>query len=239
MKPEESAGAPARRLTIGAVVDLLKAEFPDISISKIRYLEEEKLISPRRTSGGYRLFSKADIERLRTILSLQRDEFLPLKVIRQELSRKGTVAVRPVATRGFKKISLKGSAADQSKSFTLEEALDASGAESDLVRELEEYGLISGVSTGGTRRYDQTDVEVMAAAADLAQYGVAARNLKTLKSSVDRESALLLQILSPTLRSQNPQTRKEGITALENLATVSSYLKHLLLIKDLRNYTAG
>ena len=237
MKPEESAGGATKPLTIGAVVDLLKPDFPDISISKIRYLEDEKLISPKRTSGGYRLFARGDVERLRTILALQRDEFLPLRVIRQELSRKGTVAVRPAVTRGFKKISLKASPADE-KTYTVEEAQEESGADEPLVRELEEYGLIAGVSSGGTRHYDKTDVEVMAAAAELAQYGVEARNLKTLKSSVDRESALLLQVLSPTLRSQNPQTRKDGISALENLATVSSYLKHLLLIKDLRNFTS-
>jgi len=237
MSDEEGLNAPPKALTIGAVVELLKPEFSDISISKIRYLEDEKLISPKRTSGGYRLFSQADIARLRTILSLQRDEFLPLKVIRQELSRKGTIAVRPTSGRRFKKVSLKAPSASDTKSYTLAEAMEASGADADLVRELEEYGLISGTSSGGTRRYDQIEVEVIAAAADLAQYGVAARNLRTLKSSVDRESSLLLQILSPTLRSQNPQTRKEGVAALENLATVSSYLKHLLLIRDLRNYT--
>jgi len=239
MNESEGVNLARKTLTIGAVVELLKNEFPDVSISKIRYLEDEKLISPKRTSGGYRLFSNADIERLRTILTLQRDEFLPLKVIRQELSRKGTIAVRPAGSRRFKKVSLKAPSASDSKTFTLDEALDASGAEGELVRELEEYGLIAGVSTGGTRRYDQTDVEVMAAASDLAQYGIQARNLRTLKSSVDRESALLLQILSPTLRSQNPQMRKDGIAALENLATVSSYLKHLLLIKDLRKFTNG
>lgn len=237
MSPSEGGGEGAvKPLTIGATADLLKSEFPDISISKIRYLEEEKLISPRRTSGGYRLFSRADIERLRTILTMQRDEFLPLKVIRQELSRKGSVATRPVANRGFKKITLK-EAPGEARWYTLPEALETSGAQEELVRELEEYGLITGVSQAGTRRYDQTDVEIIAAASDLAAYGVAPRNLKTLKSSVDRESALLLQILSPSLRSSNPQARKEGITTLEKLATVSSYLKHLLLIKELRDFT--
>ncbi len=240
MNQPEEAGRSRKTMTIGDVVELLKEEFPDISISKIRYLEDEKLISPKRSAGGYRKFSKADIERLRTILTLQRDEFLPLKVIRQELSRKGVVAVRPAGTRRFKKVSLKdGGKGNETKDYTLEEALETSGAEEKLVRELEEYGLIKGSSTGGTRHYDQTDVEVMAAASDLAEYGIAARNLKTLKSSVDRESALLLQILSPTLRSRNPQTRKEGVEALENLATVSSHLKHLLLIKELRNYTSS
>ena len=237
MSRQESAGE-RKTLTIGAVVKQLKSEFTDVSISKIRYLEDEKLISPKRTAGGYRIFSKADVERLRTILTLQRDEFLPLKVIRQELSRKGTVAVRPAATGRFKKISLKTPKAE-TRTYTLEEALETSGAGEELVRELEEYGLISGSSSGGVKHFDQTDVEVMAAASDLARFGVGARNLRTLKSSVDRESALLLQVLSPTLKSQNPAARQEGVAALENLATVSSHLKHLLLIKELRNYTTG
>ena len=234
----QESGGERKTLTIGAVVKQLKSEFTDVSISKIRYLEDEKLISPKRTAGGYRIFSKADVERLRTILTLQRDEFLPLRVIRQELSRKGTVAVRPAATGRFKKISLKTPKAE-TRIYTLEEALETSGAGEDLVRELEEYGLISGSSSGGVKHFDQTDVEVMAAAYDLARYGVGARNLRTLKSSVDRESALLLQVLSPTLKSKNPAARQEGVAALENLATVSSHLKHLLLIKELRNFTAS
>lgn len=237
MSPQESAGERTS-LTIGAVVKQLKAEFSDISISKIRYLEDEKLIAPKRTAGGYRVYSKTDVERLRTILTLQRDEFLPLKVIRQELSRKGTVAVRPAAAGRFKKISLK-TPKSETPSYTLDEALETSGAGEDLVRELEEYGLIAGSSSGGVKHYDQTDVEVMAAASDLAKFGVGARNLRTLKSSVDRESSLLLQILSPTLKSQNPAARLEGVAALENLATVSSHLKHLLLIKELRNFTTS
>lgn len=238
MTSSEGGGRASGTLTIGAVVKQLKEEFPDISISKVRYLEDEKLISPKRTSGGYRLFSKGDVDRLRTILTLQRDEFLPLRVIRKELSRKGTVSVQPAGTRRFKKITL-GEKAVEERSYTLQEAVEASGADAVLIGELEEYGLISGSSTGGTRYYDQTDIEVMAAASDLARYGIEARNLRTLKSSVDRESALLLQIISPSLRSRNPQTRKDGIAALEDLATVSSYLKHLLLIKDLRGHTTG
>src|SRR5690242_21899955 len=83
-QPGQLSGRKA--LTIGAVCKLLAREFPDISISKIRYLEDQKLVSPRRTQGGYRLYSQADVARLRTILRLQRDEFLPLRVIRQELA---------------------------------------------------------------------------------------------------------------------------------------------------------
>lgn len=225
-------------LTIGALVRLLKDEFDDVSISKVRYLEDEKLISPKRTPGGYRLYSRADVERLRTILTLQRDEFLPLKVIRKELSRKATVAVSPGSSRRFRKISLK-TPATRAGSFTLEEALQTSGAEPELVRELEEYGLITPVSQGGIRRYDQADVEIMAVASDLARYGVKARNLRTLKSSVDRESALLMQVMGPALRSRNPKTREQGVEGLEKMATIASHLKHLLLIRDLRNHIAG
>lgn len=238
MSQAEGGGKPAGTMTIGALVKLLQQDFPGISISKVRYLEEEKLISPRRSSGGYRQFSKADIERLRTILTLQRDEFLPLQVIRKELSHKGTVSVQPAGTRRFKKITL-GEASVEERSYTLQEAVEASGADATLIGELEEYGLISGSSTGGVRHYGQTEVEVMAAASDLARYGIEARNLRALKSSVDRESALLLQIVSPSLKSRNPQTRKESIAVLEDLATISSYLKHLLLIKDLRGHTTG
>src|SRR6266487_3882022 len=85
-RPPKSPSRPRKALTIGAVCKILRAEFDDISISKIRYLEDQKLLQPRRTSGGYRLYSQADVLRLRTILRLQRDEFLPLRVIRQELA---------------------------------------------------------------------------------------------------------------------------------------------------------
>lgn len=238
MTSSGDGGPASATMTIGAVAKLLKEDYPSVSISKLRYFEEQNLISPKRTSGGYRVFSQGDIERLRTILGLQRDEFLPLKVIRKELSRKGTVSVQPAGTRRFKKITL-GEQAAEGRSYTVEEAMEASGADEALIGELEEYGLISGSSSGGKMSYDQTDVEIMAAASDLSRYGIEARNLRTLKSSVDRESSLLMQIISPSLKSRNPQTRKEGIAALEDLATISSYLKHLLLIKDLRNNTAG
>src|SRR5438270_7968965 len=91
-----AAQPPQKAVTIGAVCKALSQEFPDISISKIRYLEDQKLLSPRRTQGGYRLYTQSDVQRLRTILRLQRDEFLPLRVIRQELA--GGRAEREVAT---------------------------------------------------------------------------------------------------------------------------------------------
>jgi len=231
-------GEPARRksLTIGAVTKALKQEFPDISISKIRYLEDQKLLAPRRTAGGYRLYSANDVSRLRTILRLQRDEFLPLRVIRQELASgrtEGEIAApadrSPV---GMRRASF--TVREQGALYSLTDVVEETGADPKLVRELEEFGVIKGELRAGVRYYDETEREIIRATTELARYGVAGRNLRVFRSSADREAALLQQILAPALRSRNPARRKEAIEALENLAAVASHLKHLLLVRDLR-----
>jgi DNA-binding transcriptional MerR regulator len=112
--------------------------------------------------------------------------------------------------------------------------LEDTQADISLVRELEEYGVIKGEARDGTRYYDETEREIVRAVRELARYGVGGRNLRVFRSSVDRESNLLQQILAPALRSRNPERRKEALEALENLATVSTHLKHLLLVRDLR-----
>ena len=239
----EAVAAPRRKsLTIGAVCKALKQEFPDISISKIRYLEDQKLLTPRRTQGGYRLYTQNDVQRLRTILRLQRDEFLPLRVIRQELAggrADGEMGAEPDA--GAKRpdirhlrrtaVAVKGPGAV----YSLEDVVEETGAEARLVQELEEFGVIRGEQRAGVRYYDETEREIVRAVAELARYGVAGRNLRVFRTSADREAALLQQILAPALRSRNPERRKDALEALENLAAVASHLKHLLLIRDLRN----
>ena len=222
----------------------LAQEFPDISISKIRYLEDQKLLTPRRTPGGYRLYTQGDVARLRTILRMQRDEFLPLRVIRQELAAgrsEGRHARLPVApatgARAWRPgVSLRSPIADRSTGalYSMEDVLEETKAEGKLVRELEEYGVVKGELRGGVRYFDETEREIIAAVAELARYGVEGRNLRVFRSSADREASLLQQILAPALRSRNPQRRKEAVEALENLAAVATHLKHLLLIRDLR-----
>jgi DNA-binding transcriptional MerR regulator len=231
----------AKSLTIGAVTKALSQEFPDISISKIRYLEDQKLLTPRRTPGGYRLYSQTDVSRLRTILRLQRDEFLPLRVIRQELAagrtegeeiaapQAGTDA-RPGAALRRLTFSLR----DKGAMYSLEDVMEETGAERRLVAELEDYGIVAGELRGTTRYYDETQREIIRAVTELSRYGVAGRNLRVFKTSAERESGLLQQILAPALRSRNPERRKEAVEALENLAAVASHLKHLLLVRDLR-----
>jgi DNA-binding transcriptional MerR regulator len=244
MSTEVAGGPPPRKekaLTIGAVVKQLEREFPDISISKIRYLEDQKLLSPRRTPGGYRLYAPADVDRLRTILRLQRDEFLPLRVIRQELAagradndspRSGEDAMAAAEARSPRRatVALRG----PGSLYRLEEVLDDTSADPALVKELEDYGVIKGEKRDGEVLYDDTEREIVRAVTELKRYGVGGRNLRVFRTSADREAALLEQILAPALRSRNPERRKEAVEALENLAAIASHLKHLLLIRDLR-----
>jgi DNA-binding transcriptional MerR regulator len=234
-----------KSLTIGGVCKALAQEFPDISISKIRYLEDQKLLTPRRTPGGYRLYTPGDVARLRTILRMQRDEFLPLRVIRQELAagRSGDDALAK-GSPGGGAVKRDGSARAWRPSvsvreatgalYSLDDVLEETKAEAKLVKELEEYGVVKGEMRGGVRYFDETEREIIAAVAELARYGVGGRNLRVFRSSADREANLLQQILAPALRSRNPERRKEAVDALENLAAVATHLKHLLLIRDLR-----
>ena len=226
-----------KSLTIGAVCKSLGREFPDISISTIRYLEDQKLLATRRTRGGYRLYAPEDVQRLRTILRLQRDEFLPLRVIRQELAAgradaevdRGTQVADP---RALRRVTVLKKSADSL--YSLEEVVAESGASPDLVKELEDYGIVKGQREGNDTVYDETEREIVRAAAELAKFGVGGRNLRVFRTSADREAALLEQILASALKSRNPDRRREAVEALDNLAAVTSHLKHLLLVRDLR-----
>ena len=226
-----------KAVTIGTVCKALGQEFPDISISKIRYLEDQKLLSPRRTQGGYRLYTQNDIQRLRTILRLQRDEFLPLRVIRQELAggrAEREVTPTPAASDGRSMRRALVTTRDAGALYSIEDVVEETGAEAALVRELVEFGVIKGELRAGVRYYDETEREIIRAVSELARYGVGGRNLRVFRSSADREAQLLQSILAPALRSRNPERRREALEALENLASVTSHLKHLLLIRDLR-----
>jgi DNA-binding transcriptional MerR regulator len=224
-------------MTIGAVCKALLPEFPDISISKIRYLEDQKLLSPKRTPGGYRLYSQGDVGRLRTILRLQRDEFLPLRVIRQELasgrSEMGGGGAKGDVADG-RRMRAAMTVRERGPMHSLDDVIEDTGADANLVRELEEYGVIKGEVRAGVRYYDETEREIVRAVTELARHGVGGRNLRVFRTSADREAALLQQLLGPALRSRNPAKRKEAIETLENLAAVATHLKHLLLIRDLR-----
>jgi DNA-binding transcriptional MerR regulator len=229
-----SPSRPRKALTIGAVCKILQSEFDDVSISKIRYLEDQELVG--RTTGGYRLYSQSDVERLRTILRLQRDEFLPLRVIRQELAGGGDLVLggetdrKPTNGAARRAILVDTSRAH----LSLEEVVEETGAREELIGELENFGIVQPEKRDGKTVYDETDREIVRAANELSRVGVGARNLRVFRSSADREANLLEALLGPSLRSRNPERRKEALQSLESLAATVSHLKHLLLVRDLR-----
>ena len=225
-KPAPAESSRPSRLTIGTVCKLLHEEFPDVSISKIRFLEDQKLITPRRTPGGYRLYSDDDVAQLREILRMQRDEFLPLRVIRQVITQGRSSAATGRRPR------LVGAGED---TLSLEQLLSAADADVGFVRELEEYQLLDGRRKGSGSPYTQTDVDIVIICQRLARYGVAARHLQAFRSAVGREAGLLEQILAPSLRSSNADRREAGLQELEQLAELTSQLAHMLLVRDLRD----
>ena len=214
-----------RLLTIGSVCGMLKDEFPDISISKIRYLEDQGLIAPRRTRGGYRLFSEDDVERLETILRLQRDEFLPLRVIRKELSSPAAKDRRRKRPLGL---------GEDDVALNLDGLCERAGIDARLARELEEYGLIQGRPQSGERIYSGLDAEIAVASGQLARYGIDPRHLRMFRTAADREAGLLEAIVAPALRARNPERRRSGVEDLEALATHAQQLGRLLLLRSLR-----
>jgi DNA-binding transcriptional MerR regulator len=238
---ESIIAAREKALTIGAVRKTLEKEFGDVSISKIRYLEDQKLLTPKRTEGGYRVYSSDDVARLRTILRLQRDEYLPLRVIRQELSAGRSEAETHASTaqpvRGTRRFNLTDEQAQTL--YAADDVLADTGAHPELVKELIDFGLISGQSRAGATYFDQTEREIIRAVTELSRFGVSGRNLRVFKTSADREAALLEQIFAPALRSRSRESRGEAVEALENLTAVTSHLKHLLLVRDLRRLVGG
>lgn len=212
-----ASGTPSRgSVSIGQVLDELSAEFPDISPSKIRFLESEGLIQPLRSSSGYRRFSSADIKRLRFILTAQRDEYLPLRVIKERLDAlddgaEGTtvggmpVAVPPVA-------------------MTRSELLAAAGAVEELLSELEDYGLIRRARSYGTQA-----LSVLRSAVRLGEYGVQPRHLRAIKAAAERETALVEQAVAPLTRQKG--SREPALLAARDLAGHIASL-HATLVED-------
>jgi DNA-binding transcriptional MerR regulator len=210
--------------TIGAVCDRLRGEFPDISISKIRYLEDQGLLHPKRTRGGYRLFSEADVERLQTILRLQRDEFLPLKVIRATLE-----TISPARSRRRPQ-GLRGPEED----LDLAEVCERAGVEPEFLRQLEEYDLVAPRIEAGERLYRESEADIVVACARIARHGLDARHLRAFRTAAGRQSALLEQVIAPGLRSRDATRRKAALDDLEALAVAAQQLAQLLLARDLR-----
>ncbi len=213
-----ASGTPSRgSVSIGQVLDELSPEFPDVSPSKIRFLESEGLIQPLRSSSGYRRFSAADIKRLRFILTAQRDEYLPLRVIKERLDALDGAAAQGADASG-------AASAVPPVAMTRSELLDAAGAAEELLAELEDYGLIRRARSYGTQT-----LSVLRSAVRLGEYGIQPRHLRVIKAAADRETALVEQAVAPLTRQKG--SREPALRAAQDLAGHIASL-HATLVED-------
>jgi DNA-binding transcriptional MerR regulator len=212
---------PARSyLGIGEVLAQLRADFPDISVSKIRFLESEGLIEPARSPSGYRRFGPADVERLRYILTAQRDQYLPLRVIKERLPADGAQAAGLAAGPGADQGQAAGGAM-----LSRRELAEAAGIDDAQLSELEAFGLIR--RTG--RQYGPDALQVARTVAALAGYGVQARHLRAVKAAAERETSLIEQVVAPTLRQRNPAARQQAGQTAREIAALSLRLHRAML----------
>lgn len=229
--------------SIGEVLVSVKTEFPDITISKIRFLEAEGLIEPERTPSGYRKFYAHDVERLKSILRMQRDEYLPLKVIKERLVRQDAGSddldlSSDGEAEGDDTVSVVEEIAEAPTGLqmSLEEMATATGIDRDRIKELEAFGIISSHGPEGARYYDGDDFILLSIVKDFFRYGIEARHLTMYKHFADRESAFFDQIVAPTLRQKNPDARRTAAQTLASLSATSRKFKQALLRTNLRDH---
>ncbi len=225
--------------SIGEVLVAVKTEFPDITISKIRFLESEGLIDPERTPSGYRKFYEKDVERLKSILRMQRDEYLPLKVIKDRLLQQesmdgdGVVAAEIEGTAEAEDDLAEPPTGLQ---MSIEEMSAATGIDRERIKELESFGLVSSHGPEAARYYDGDDYVVLSIVKDFFRFGVEPRHLTMYKHFAEREASFFESIVMPQLRQRNPDARKTATTSLTDLARASRKLKQALLRTNLRQY---
>lgn len=232
--------------SIGAVLSRLRPDFPDVTISKIRFLESEGLVTPERTAAGYRQFSPTDIERLRYVLAAQRDHYLPLKVIKEQLDsmdRRGDsehgVGPRPPRPLVGLVDGMAGGedfAGTESLRMTREELLSEAGIGSSMLVELERYGVIR---PGAAGFYDTDAVAVARIAQAMTDFGLEARHLRAFRAAADREVGLLAQIVTPVSRRRDPDAQAKADEVVRELAVLSVRMHALLVKTGLRGAISG
>lgn len=240
----DRSGVPQARafMSIGEVLGQLRPDFPDITISKIRFLEDEGLVKPERTASGYRKFSREDVARLRYVLTAQRDQYLPLRVIKEHLEAIDRGLEPPsVGAAGGPKAPRALVAAEGlpgPASFRLEqsemrlsraELAEAAGLSADQVDQLVQYGLL-GPQRGGTH-YDGDALLIAKTVAEMARFGIEARHLRPFKAAADREVGLLEQVVTPLVRQRNPEARARAEEVVRELAALSVKL-HSTLVRQ-------
>ncbi len=239
-----TAGTSRAFMSIGEVLGQLRADFPDITISKIRFLEAEGLVEPERTSSGYRKFAREDLARLRYVLSAQRDHYLPLRVIKEHLD---------ALDRGLEPPALGGTGPRVPRALVAAEGLpgpdafvpdvtevrlsrrellEAAGLQPAQLEQLEQYGLLG--PRPGTSHYDGDALVVAKTVAEMARFGIEARHLRPFKAAADREIGLVEQVVTPLVRQRNPEARARADEVMRELASLSVKLHSTLVRAGLR-----
>jgi DNA-binding transcriptional MerR regulator len=226
-----SAQAARAHMTIGEVLGRLRGEFPDVTISKIRFLESEGLIEPARTPSGYRKFTHADVERLRFILAAQRDHYLPLRVIKERLEAEEQGAGRRPRTL----VAADTTAEDRPVSLTRRQLIDGAGIDEGFLAKLEEFGLVR--RSGG--HYDGEALSIAKTAAALGSFGFEARHLRAVKAAADREVGLIEQVIAPLLRQRSPGAHGRAEETAREIAALSIRLHTVLVSKGLSDTLNG
>ncbi|MFF8732462.1 MerR family transcriptional regulator [Streptomyces sp. NPDC015171] len=227
------SGAAARDrglMSIGAVLNTLRDEFPEVTISKIRFLESEGLVEPQRTPSGYRKFSAEDVERLGHVLRMQRDHYLPLKVIREHLDAMERGEAAPLPLVGRQRTADDAAAALEGPTVARigkAELLAAAGIDEAELKEWESYGLIAPLEGGA---YDAEAVTVASLVSELGRFGIEPRHLRVMKAAADREAGLVDQVVAPLKRHRNPQTRAHAEARAKELAGLTVKL-HAALVQ--------
>jgi DNA-binding transcriptional MerR regulator len=252
-----SAQAARAHMTIGEVLGRLQEEFPDVTISKIRFLESEGLIEPARTPSGYRKFTHGDVERLRFILAAQRDEYLPLRVIKERLEARDRGAAPPpgqgqVAGRRTRTLVAADAGGDDARfplpvdpgapapgpaatALTRRQLIDGAGITEDLLAQLEEFGLVR--RTGG--HYDGEALSIAKTAAALGSFGFEARHLRVVKAAAEREVGLIEQMIAPLLRQRSPGAHGRAEDTAREIAALTLRLHTVLVSAGLRDSLNG
>ncbi|MCG7209283.1 MerR family transcriptional regulator [Streptomyces arenae] len=217
-------------MSIGTVLNVLRDEFPEVTISKIRFLESEGLIEPRRTPSGYRKFSAEDVQRLGHVLRMQRDHYLPLKVIREHLDavERGEAVQLPVLgrQRDGEAVPMVPEAPPVAR-IGRQELLAAAEIDEGCLAEWESYGLIAPLEDGV---YDAESVTVASLVTELGRFGIEPRHLRAMKAAADREAGLVEQVVAPLKRHRNPQTRAHAEARTKELAALTVKL-HAALVQ--------
>ena len=224
-------------MSIGEVLTLLRPEFADITISKLRFLEAEGLVEPTRTPSGYRKYSPADIDRLRLVLAAQRDRYLPLRVIREQLDAldRGEAVVAPVLLDNGHQPAPSARVAPPAElgeaRLTRAQLSERSGLDDAGITDLEQYGLLVAGETGF---YGPEALTVARIAAQLAEYGLEGRHLRPYRGTADREVGLLAQLLVPLSRHGGPNGRAQALETVHELAALCAQLHGALVRQGLR-----